>query len=65
MNTTLQKFIKLPDVMKATGKSRSSIYAAISKGLFPAPLKIGPRATAWPIESIRRWQESCLTAMNQ
>jgi prophage regulatory protein len=65
MSVSLQKFIKLPEVIKITGKSRSSIYSSIPKGLFPAPLKIGPKAIAWTTESIRRWQESCITAMNQ
>ena len=50
---------------QTTGKSRSSIYSSIQKGLFPAPLKIGQKAIAWSTESIRQWQESCLTAMNQ
>jgi len=65
MSVSLQKFLKLPEVINITGKSRSSIYSSIQKGIFPAPLKIGQKAIAWSTESIRQWQESCLTAMNQ
>lgn len=57
-----QKFIKLPEVINAVGKSRSSIYMAIQKGEFPAPIRIGIRAVAWTSESIAQWQESCVNA---
>jgi len=59
---SLQKLIKLPEVIHLTGKSRSSIYAAIRQGVFPAPKKIGVRAVAWTAESIRNWQESCVAS---
>jgi prophage regulatory protein len=65
MTPTLQKFLKLPEVIEITGKSRSSIFSSIQKGCFPAPLKIGPKAIAWATESIRQWQESCIAAANQ
>jgi prophage regulatory protein len=64
MIITLQKNIKLPEVIGVTGKSRSSIYAGIREGSFPPPLKIGRRAVAWSTESIRNWQESCATSTN-
>lgn len=41
------KVIKLPDVMKATALSRSSIYAYIKKGMFPAQVQVGLRAVGW------------------
>jgi prophage regulatory protein len=65
MTLSLQKFIKLPEVINLTGKSRSSIYAAIRDGAFPAPKKIGVKAVAWTTESIRQWQEACIAAFNQ
>jgi prophage regulatory protein len=42
------RLLRLPDVLDATGESRSALYAKISKGLFPRPVKIGARASAWP-----------------
>lgn len=62
MSVSLQNFLKLPAVIKLTGKSRSAIYSDIPKGIFPAPLKIGQKAIAWSTESIRQWQESCVAA---
>lgn len=42
------KFLRFPDVRERTGYSRSTIYNRITEGLFPKPVKIGTRASAWP-----------------
>lgn len=60
-----QQFLKLPQVIVATGKSRSAIYLAIQKGEFPAPIHIGIRAVAWTSDSIVAWQTSCINATAQ
>lgn len=46
---------KLPAVINATGLSRSTIYARVKLGEFPAPVKLGERSVAWPVESVRAW----------
>ena len=46
---------KLPEIKHLTRLSKSSIYAAIKKGLFPKPIKIGRRAVAWKLQDIRNW----------
>ena len=38
--------------------SRSSIYAAVKAGTFPAPVRIGARAVAWRISEIEQWLEA-------
>lgn len=43
-----QSLLRLPAVIERTGYSRASIYAAIKGGKFPAPIKLGARAVAWP-----------------
>lgn len=48
--------MKLPDVMRETALCRSSIYAAISEGRFPSPVRIGKRAVAWREEDIDAWK---------
>lgn len=50
--------IRLPEVMKLTGKSRSSIYLDISKEKFPKPYKIGDRSVAWKYSDINSWLEA-------
>ena len=39
---------RLPAVQEKTGNSRSTIYKRIAEGLFPKPVKIGPRSGGWP-----------------
>lgn len=51
----MQKYLRLPDVMAATGLARSSIYAAVSRGDFPAPVKLSARAVAWPADEVTAW----------
>ena len=47
-----QKLIRLPRVIKITGRSRARIYEDIKSDIFPKPIKIGPRAVAWVEEEI-------------
>ena len=49
---------RLPQVRARTGLSRSEIYRRIANRTFPAPTKIGPRASAWPSHEITAWVES-------
>jgi hypothetical protein len=37
--------------------SRSTWWAGVRSGRFPAPVKLGPGVTAWPVESIRELVE--------
>ena len=34
------------------GYSRSTIYLRISQGLFPKPVRLGPRAVGWPASEV-------------
>jgi len=38
---------RLPMVTNQTGFSPASIYRLVKEGKFPAPIKIGARASAW------------------
>ena len=39
--------LRLPEVMRHSGYSRSMLYYLVSQGLYPKPIKIGVRAVAW------------------
>lgn len=52
MNT---KLLKLPEVIRLTALSRSSIYAYSSIGEFPKPIPTGKRAVAWLESEINEW----------
>jgi len=49
------RFERLPKVKARTGFSRSEIYRRIAAGSFPAPVKIGERASAWDSREIDKW----------
>ena len=50
-----QKIIRLPEVINRTGISRSQIYLMVSRGEFPAPVKLGRRSVGWFESSIDLW----------
>lgn len=47
--------LRLKDLVKLLGVSRSSIYAWIKENRFPKPRKIGKRVSVWLEEDIREW----------
>lgn len=49
---------RLPRVCEVTGLSRSSIYAAVKAGSFPAPFPLGPRAVGWSAAAVEAWLEA-------
>ena len=54
--------LRLPEVKARTGHSRSEIYRRIAAGDFPAPVKIGERASAWPEHEVSAWCEARIAA---
>lgn len=40
--------LRLPAVLRARGRSRSTHYLDIERGLFTHPVSIGARAVGWP-----------------
>lgn len=54
--------IRLKDVLAICGKSRSSIYEAIRKGEFPAPVKLYGNSSAWIKSEVLQWAHACIHA---
>lgn len=46
---------RLPEVIKQVGYSRSSLYAKVKTGDFPAPILLGRRAVGWLSTDIDEW----------
>ena len=63
--TANQSFIRLPEVLRLTGKSRTAIYDAIKRNEFPSQVRIGPRQVAWESTAIKNWQEACIQSSRQ
>ncbi len=57
MAEQLRSFLRIKQVIAATGMSRSWIYDAIRRGDFPAPISLGARAVAWDSAAVAEWQE--------
>lgn len=47
--------LRLPQVKSQTGLSRSEIYRRVHAGSFPAPIKLGQRASAWAEHEVSGW----------
>ena len=50
-----ERLLRLPDVEARVGLRRSSIYDAVKRGEFPAPVKLSRRAVCWPASAIDAW----------
>ncbi|HGM6757417.1 TPA: helix-turn-helix transcriptional regulator [Serratia marcescens] len=50
-----KRLIRLPEVLNKTGFCKAWIYRLISRGDFPAPVKIGERAIAFIESEIDEW----------
>ena len=51
----INAILRLPDVKKYTGLSRSTIYLRIAQGNFPKQLSLGGRSIGWLQSEIEEW----------
>ena len=49
------RLLRRDEVEARSGYSRTSIYRLMRAGLFPEPLKIGPRAVRWRESDLLAW----------
>lgn len=52
------QLLRIHEVAKLTGLSRSSIYKQIKLRNFPTGVKITDRSTAWPSNEVEAWIDS-------
>lgn len=50
--------LRIATVQALTGLSRSTIYAKVAAGTFPAPIKQGTRCTRFRAGAVTAWLES-------
>lgn len=50
------RLIRLPELTAQIGIGKTKIYALITKGEFPAPIKIG-KVSAWSSDTVAKWIE--------
>lgn len=46
--------LRTPDVCAVTGMARPTLYEAMAKGLFPRPIKLGAKSSAWPALEVNK-----------
>ncbi len=47
-----ERLLRLPQVLARIPYRRSRFLALVREGVFPRPVKLGPRAVAWPESQI-------------
>ena len=47
--------LRLPDVLVAIGVGRSTLYALVKKGQFPAPVHLTTRCRGWKKSHVDGW----------
>lgn len=52
----VQAILRRPEVERATGLARSSLYALIAARKFPKPVKLGGKCSGWLEAEIVAWQ---------
>ena len=52
------QILRLPQVINATGLSRSSLYAKIAGGEFLRPIELGQRSVSWFAVEVEAWIDS-------
>jgi len=50
-----ERLLRLPEVKRLTGLSKSSIYARIAEDSFPRQIPLGSRTVVWLETDIQNW----------
>ena len=53
-----RSILRLPDLERAVGLSRATIYAKVKAGEFPRPIELGARAVGWRSDEVATWLDS-------
>jgi prophage regulatory protein len=53
-----QTFLRIVEVVRATGLPRSTIYEMVGKGVFPKQVSLSPRAVGWVESEVIDWQRA-------
>lgn len=53
-------FLRLPEVKRRVGLSRSEIYRKVKEGSFPRPVKLSSQASAWAEHEVQAWCQARL-----
>lgn len=49
------RLARLPEVLRLTGLSRSSLFALVQARKFPSQIKLSERSSAWVCSEVEQW----------
>ena len=49
------RLVRLPEVIRLSGMSRSTIYKHMEEGTFPKPKRVGVKMIAWKMSDLINW----------
>lgn len=52
---TEHQVVRLPAVLQATGLARSTLYALMAGGNFPASVRLSQRTMGWRLAEVHAW----------
>ncbi|EXF95592.1 DNA-binding protein [Pseudomonas fluorescens HK44] len=52
---SIDRFLRLDEVLHTTGLGRNTVYRRIREGTFPKQIRIGPNSVAWRQSAIAKW----------
>ncbi|QAY87237.1 helix-turn-helix transcriptional regulator [Pseudomonas arsenicoxydans] len=52
---SIDRFLRLDEVLHTTGLGRNTVYRRIREGTFPKQVRIGPNSVAWRQSAISQW----------
>lgn len=55
MTESIDRFLRLDEVLHITGLSRATVYRWIREGTFPKQVRLGPNSVAWRQSAIAKW----------
>ena len=54
---TDDRLLRLPEVLNIIPISKSSWWEGVKEGIYPKPIKLGPRTTCWKFSEIQHLVE--------
>lgn len=53
--TSIDRIIRLKDVLDRTGLTKSTLYRKVAEGTFPRQVPISTHGTGWYESAVNRW----------
>jgi prophage regulatory protein len=60
-----QEIWRLPRILATTGKSRSSFYFSLARGLWTKPVKLSQRSVGWPASEVNLLIKALIAGLDE